>query len=124
MERRANFGEPQILRPLIAKLTRAGVLPQIDVTKVQILWPDAFTMAPLEQAQASAQMARSAANMSKATGRTDLVTVEEARVMLLLPPKRPATKYPEPEPSEPAVDGSEPKGTTDTKDSKVDEPAE
>lgn len=65
-ERRKDFGEPNVLWPLIRILTQAGVLPNPDGLKITISWPDAFHLTPLERAQTSAQKARSAANISKA----------------------------------------------------------
>lgn len=91
-ERRATFGEPQVIRPLITKLTSAGILPVVDPTLIQIVWPDAFVLAPLEQAQASAQRARSAVNMSKALDTTTLFDEDEAREILQLSPKSSKSK--------------------------------
>lgn len=88
MERRANFGEPQVIRPLIAKLTAAGILPDIDQTLVMIAWPDAFALPPLEQAQVSAQSARSAVNMAKATNSVTLFDEDEARKICGLLPRK------------------------------------
>jgi hypothetical protein len=62
-ERVAEFGQPVVLIPFIRLLIDAGVLP--TPTTMSIEWPDAFKMNPLERAQTSAQMARSAANLSK-----------------------------------------------------------
>jgi hypothetical protein len=62
-ERVAEYAEPVILMPFIKALINGGVLPQPQDLKV--VWPEAFKMSPLERAQTSAQMARSAANLSK-----------------------------------------------------------
>jgi hypothetical protein len=59
----SSHGQPTVLIPLIRLLIDVGVLP-IPKT-LSITWPDAFKMNPLERAQTSAQMARSAANLSK-----------------------------------------------------------
>lgn len=65
-ERRANFGNPGIVFPLIKKLTRAGYLPSDPNIEITVDWPNAFKMSPLENAQTSAQHARSATNFAKA----------------------------------------------------------
>ena len=62
-ERITNYGAPIILIPFIRMMIDTGVLPVPSM--MQIEWPDAFKMNPLERAQTSAQMARSAANLSK-----------------------------------------------------------
>lgn len=92
MERRTSFGEPQIIRPLIHKLTLAGLLPEIDIGKVKIIWPDAFALSPLEKAQTSAQRARSAVNMSKAIDSLEIFTEDEAREILDLTPRSSESK--------------------------------
>lgn len=63
-ERIASYGEPVVMLPFIKMLIDAGCLPQPN--KMSIVWPDSFKMNPLERAQTSAQMARSAANVLKA----------------------------------------------------------
>lgn len=65
-ERRANFGNPRVVFPLIKNLTRSGYLPTSDSTEITVDWPNAFKMSPLENAQTSAQHARSATNFAKA----------------------------------------------------------
>jgi hypothetical protein len=64
-ERVTEYAEPSVLIPLIALLINAGCLPQPDMSAFNITWPEAFKMNPLERAQTSAQMARSAANLTK-----------------------------------------------------------
>lgn len=77
-ERVTEYAEPTVLIPFIALLINAGVLPApVDFT---VTWPEAFKMNPLERAQTSAQMARSAANLTK--------------TMSLLAPTTPATTDP------------------------------
>jgi hypothetical protein len=58
-----EYAEPVVLRPCIENFVEAGALPQ--PRDLQIHWPEAFKMNPLERGQASAQMARSAANLAK-----------------------------------------------------------
>ncbi len=62
-ERIKNHGQPTVLIPFLRLLIDVGVLPAPQ--SMMIEWPDAFKMNPLERAQTSAQMARSAANLSK-----------------------------------------------------------
>jgi hypothetical protein len=87
-ERVADFAEPIILVPLIMQLVSLGVLPPVERSELEINWPDAYKLSPLERAQTSAQMARSAANIAKAmdTARNavgvPLLSVEEARTII------------------------------------------
>lgn len=62
-ERITEYGQPIVLLPFIRLLIDIGVLPK--PSQLSIEWPDAFKMNPLERAQTSAQMARSAANLSR-----------------------------------------------------------
>lgn len=62
-ERITAHGQPTIMIPFIRMMIDSGVLPTPQ--NMTIEWPDAFKMNPLERAQTSAQMARSAANLSK-----------------------------------------------------------
>lgn len=62
-ERIARYGGPVVLLPFIEMQIQNGVLP--NPTGMTVQWPDAFKLSPLERGQASAQMARSAANIVK-----------------------------------------------------------
>lgn len=62
-ERISEYGNPVVLMPFLRLCIDAGVLPAPSTLSVN--WPDAFKMNPLERAQTSAQMARTAANLSK-----------------------------------------------------------
>ena len=85
-ERRASGAEPMILTPFIKKSIEVGVLP--DPGDFEFEWPSAFRMSPLEDAQRMAQQARSLVNMSKqAQANFPLITREEGRAILGLPPK-------------------------------------
>jgi hypothetical protein len=63
LERRSSVSEPKILRPLIHRLQRFGVLSEGEFG---FQWPQAFMMSPLERAQTAAQQARAATNLSRA----------------------------------------------------------
>jgi hypothetical protein len=65
-ERRASWGNPYVLFPTIKKLVRSGYLPSDPNIEITVDWPNAFKMSPLENAQTSAQHARSATNFAKA----------------------------------------------------------
>jgi hypothetical protein len=83
IERRKLFAEPVVLWPLITMLTSAGVLPSSEGLKVTIEWPSAFRMSPLEEAQARAQQARSAVNLSRTLQESpDFITNDEARAFV------------------------------------------
>ena len=64
-ERRADFGNPFVLFPLMKKLTQSGFLPTSNETEITVDWPTAFKLSPLENAMTSAQHARSATNFAK-----------------------------------------------------------
>jgi hypothetical protein len=64
-ERVREYAEPVILKPYLNMLIAAGVLPK-PTARYDINWPEAYKLSPLERGQTSAQMARSAANLSKA----------------------------------------------------------
>lgn len=63
MERITEYSEPIVFIPFIRHLITAQVLPK--PVGLEINWPEAFKLSPLERAQTSAQMARSAANLNK-----------------------------------------------------------
>jgi len=76
-ERRVNFADPFVLKPLFRALLSAGVIPSLPT---DIVWSDAFKMNPFERSQTSAQVARSAANLTKAMDTNPkIMTIEEAR---------------------------------------------
>lgn len=84
-ERTKNYAEPYIIRPFVDLLVSANVLPKPGV--LQVKWPESFKMNPLERAQTSAQMARSAVNMARALEvaqkcMIDLLSVEESREII------------------------------------------
>lgn len=85
-ERRTEYAEPVVLRPFIDVLVNAGALPT-PTQGLEVDWPEAFSLSPLERAQTSAQMARSAANLTKSQANTPeggspLFSNEEARRMV------------------------------------------
>lgn len=63
-ERITEYAEPVLFKPFVKQLINLGVLP-VPKGKIYIKWPEAFKLNPLERAQTSAQMARSAANLTK-----------------------------------------------------------
>lgn len=71
MERATEYAEPVVLKPFIYALVNAGVLPR--PIKLVINWQEAFKLSPLERSQTSAQMARSAANLTKVISQVDTV---------------------------------------------------
>lgn len=85
-ERTGNFAEPFILRPFVAKVMAAGCIPTLE-GNFTVTWPEPFKMNPLERAQTSAQMARSAVNVVRAMevsqkGGYNVASVEEAREII------------------------------------------
>ncbi len=81
VERRKNFANPHVLVPFITTMVNLGALPKPK--GLEIIWPEAFILAPLERAQTSAQKARSATNLAKTlTEQPNLMTVDEARLII------------------------------------------
>ncbi len=81
-ERRQLFAEPTVLRPILDVLQEVGLLPEGDIN---IIWPSAFIMSPLELSMEMAQRARAVGNLSRQTGNKttmQLTTREEARKMI------------------------------------------
>lgn len=76
-ERINEYGQPVVFLPFLQRLISAGVLP--EPKGLSIVWPDSFKMNPLERAQTSAQMARSAANLSKALQTVQAINEANAR---------------------------------------------
>lgn len=78
-QRRANFGEPQMLRPIVSRLVELKILPQPSES-MKFEWPEAFHMSPLERGQTMAQIARAIGNLSRQNQYADSLTSrEEAR---------------------------------------------
>jgi len=96
-ERRNNFATPTFIRPFVDSLVFAGVLPAY--TDLRVKWPEAFVQNPLEKSQTSAQRARSVVNLSRQLSEGfPMITREEARVILELPPEPEANMGTIPEP--------------------------
>ncbi len=64
-EERENHAEPDIIRPIMHWLKDYGIFDTPDLTLVQVLWPEAYRMSPLERGQTAAQTARTVANLAK-----------------------------------------------------------
>jgi hypothetical protein len=64
--RRLEFAEPQVIYPLITRLTHLNVLPSSPDLTITVTWPEAYRLSPLERAQKNAQHARSATNFAAA----------------------------------------------------------
>ncbi len=105
---------PHFLAPLIEKFMLIGVLPTVKLTKIEVSWPDAYRLSPLERAQMANQKATAANNLSlSAKNVTNLMSVEEMRKTLDMPEKMEGTTKPEvPEPPVPTAFGKpiKPKG--------------
>lgn len=63
-EARALHAEPRILKPLVRFCLQKGII-QPPSSSIQLNWPDAYRMSPLERGQTSAQTARTIANVTK-----------------------------------------------------------
>jgi hypothetical protein len=65
-ENRALHVEPHIVKPLVRFFLNNRLLPPPAAdASLNILWPDAYRMSPLERGQTSAQTARTLANVTK-----------------------------------------------------------
>jgi len=86
-ENRALHVEPRILKPFLAFTMRTGIIPLPQSGGVQLNWPDAYRMSPLERGQTAAQTARVVANItkmleSKSTRAQGLMTDVEIRALI------------------------------------------
>lgn len=63
-EERSDYAEPGIIRKFMRWVNEYSTMP-VDLTNLQVLWPEAYRMSPLERAQQGAQIARSLANLYK-----------------------------------------------------------
>ena len=91
-ERIKTYSQPVILLPFVEKMSELNVIKKPEGLEVE--WPEVFKMNPLERAQTSAQMARSAANIVKSMQtaqamKVNFITIEEAREIVA-----PGTKMP------------------------------
>jgi uncharacterized protein len=74
-EKRANYAEPEVIMQFLHWANEYGIL-ETDLDNVQVLWPDAYRMSPLERAQQGAQTARTIANIQKGLQPVILVPAE------------------------------------------------
>lgn len=77
-QRRINYAEPRVLKPFFRKMTDYGFMSQDELKAINIDWPEAFKLSPLERSQTSAQQARSAANLSKTIVQTPSLLSEDS----------------------------------------------
>lgn len=71
---------PKFILPLIQSLMVLGVLPTVKLAKIQVEWPDAYILSPLERGQMENQNATAANNWALAVRNvTNLANVEELR---------------------------------------------
>jgi hypothetical protein len=91
-ENRALHVEPHIIKPFVRFLIDTGILPKPAPTSkgLNILWPDAYRMSPLERGQTAAQTARTIANLTKMLESENenvrnLISSVEARALIGFP---------------------------------------
>lgn len=88
-ERQTSYAGPSILSPFIQMIVQAGAIPVMPKGRIIVEWPSNFVLSPLEKAQTTAQQARTLANIQKhykdaaSIGQDGLITMKEARVMIL-----------------------------------------
>lgn len=82
-ERQQDYADPHVLRQFIELMVNAGLIAKPK--KLEIKWPSAFQLSPLEKAQMYAQHARSVINLSRQFAQQPITTIPEARVMIGLP---------------------------------------
>ena len=106
--RRRSFAWPNVLKPLITKLSDAGVFVAPS-KEVNVDWPSPYTLTPLEEGQMMAQKGRALSNITRQIQHGFLQThqgeavldLEEGREMIGLPPEVTGTlpKVPEESPT-------------------------
>lgn len=77
-ERRENWAEPMILRPLIDRLIEFGALPAPSAGEYSIKWKPLFELTDSEKAQLASTWAQAIATLSEVGG-TQVITTEEWR---------------------------------------------
>lgn len=86
-ESRALHVEPRILKPFLAFCLRTGIIAPPEGGQIEITWPEAYRMNPLERSQLGAQTARVLANVTKMLESTSkraqgLMSDEEIRALI------------------------------------------
>lgn len=86
-EARNLHAEPRILRPFLSFCLKSGVIAPPTGGDIQLNWPDAYRMSPLERGMTSAQTARTIANVtkmleSKSERAQNLLKDEEIRALI------------------------------------------
>lgn len=86
-ENRSLHVEPRIIKPFLTFCTQKGIIPEPTTGSIQLNWPDAYRMSPLERGQTSAQTARTIANITKMLANdpqraANLLTDDELRALI------------------------------------------
>lgn len=89
-ERRATFIEPYMIMPFIQTMINCGLLPKVDLAKLEFDWTNTYQLTPLEEAQTYAQKARAAQNLSKQFDNMPIMLKSEARQIIGLSKELPA----------------------------------
>lgn len=74
-DRRERHCEPDILRPMVERLQRAGIIPEGEFV---VDWPPLFTLDEIERAEVQAKKARAASNLNE----VEFLSEDEKREML------------------------------------------
>jgi hypothetical protein len=80
-ERQQSYAEPMLLRPLVRRLTEAGVLPAPIGGDFRVSWPDPNALSEQERADVAAKMTTALTGYANAAGRSaeEIVPREEWR---------------------------------------------
>lgn len=91
-ERRENFAEPVIVRPLIDRFVQLGALPGPQDDQYDLLWPDLLALTDIDRADVAFRIASAVARIASQSG-TEVMSAAEFRVQYLhLPPEPPDGK--------------------------------
>jgi len=101
-ERREQFATPMILKPLIDKLQRVGILPAVDF---EIRWPDSDTLGEEKRATIGLTKAQALKAYMESLGGEEIVPVAEFRTQMLGLEPEPEGGFPELEEEEPEETG-------------------
>lgn len=130
----AAWAEPHVLIPFLELLQAAKVITIPPA--LYIKWPETFKMSPLERAQTSAQMARSAVNVVRALEvgqkmKCDVLSIEESREIIAPGDKlpvltgKPRGTFPPPiEEVDPGKFGLLPNPAAPQEDGQLDQPSQ
>lgn len=82
-DRRINYAEPAILRPLVDLLVSVGILPQPTSGEYNVVWLPVYSLDEIKKAEKAEHLAQAIKHFIDATGAVDVVDPDEFREQVL-----------------------------------------